>query len=407
MYTAAALKTKTVKDLGRLATKFGVTGWRSMRKDELVRALVRAAKRKANAAASRKASTSTPKRTTKKASTHGRTAPRKTATRRSTPVTKSAKSPAKANRTSRRIQKANADRARHKNLAVPSEVAKEKLNGRRRTPVPTLKRDGRKDRIVLLVRDAYWIQAWWELTRHSIDRAKAAMAEQWHTAKPVLRLVQVEASGSNSSAERVVRDIEIHGGVKTWYVDIQDSPRSYRIDIGYLASNGKFFKLARSNSVTTPRPNHGDMIEEDWSDIADNCEKIYALSGGYTDERGSGDLQELFEERLGRPMGSPVAARYGVGAEKMLNRHRAFPFEVDAEMIIYGTSDPNAHVTLAGTPVQLRPDGSFSARLSMPDRRQVLPIVASSADGVEQRTVVLAIERNTKVMEPMVRESSD
>lgn len=42
----------------------------------------------------------------------------------------------------------------------------------------------------------------------------------------------------------------------------------------------------------------------------------------------------------------------------------------------------------------------------MPDKRQVIPAVAASADGVEQRTVVLAIERNTKVLEPMIREQN-
>ena len=61
MYTAAALKSQTVKDLGKLATKFGVVGWRGMRKDELVKALVRAAKRKAAATAKNKhASKSSP-----------------------------------------------------------------------------------------------------------------------------------------------------------------------------------------------------------------------------------------------------------------------------------------------------------------------------------------------------------
>jgi hypothetical protein len=43
--------------------------------------------------------------------------------------------------------------------------------------------------------------------------------------------------------------------------------------------------------------------------------------------------------------------------------------------------------------------------MSMPDRRQLLPVVANSRDGAEQRTIVLAVERNTKVMEPMIRES--
>ena len=159
--------------------------------------------------------------------------------------------------------------------------------------------------------------------------------------------------------------------------------------------------------MTTPKPGSSDAIDENWTDVAENYEKIYALSGGYSDDNVGGDLQELFEERLRRPMGSPVVTQFGVGAERMLNRQRDFRFEVDAEMIIYGTTKPDAHVTLAGEPVKLRNDGTFTVRLSMPDRRQVLPVVAASSDGVEQRTIVLAVERNTKVMEPMVRESGE
>ena len=131
------------------------------------------------------------------------------------------------------------------------------------------------------------------------------------------------------------------------------------------------------------------------------------MSGGYNEERTSADLQDLFEERLQRPMGSPVGSRFGVGAERLLNRSREFLFEVDAEMIVIGRTKPHAHVTLAGEPVKLREDGTFAIRLSMPDRRQVLPIVASSSDGVEQRTIVLAVERNTKVMEPVIHEASE
>ena len=76
-------------------------------------------------------------------------------------------------------------------------------------------------------------------------------------------------------------------------------------------------------------------------------------------------------------------------------------------MVIFGSADASAYVTLAGEPVKLRSDGSFTVRLPLPDRRQVLPIVASSADGVEQRTTVLAVERNTKVMEPLIKQNGD
>jgi hypothetical protein len=57
--------------------------------------------------------------------------------------------------------------------------------------------------------------------------------------------------------------------------------------------------------------------------------------------------------------------------------------------------------------VHLRPDGSFAVRFNLPDRRHVLPVVASSGDGGEQRTIVLAVDRNTKVMEPVMREPGE
>ena len=64
-------------------------------------------------------------------------------------------------------------------------------------------------------------------------------------------------------------------------------------------------------------------------------------------------------------------------------------------------------MTLQGDPVRLRPDGTFTVRFSLPNCRQVIPAVASSANGLEQRTVVLAVERNTKTMEPLVRDAND
>jgi hypothetical protein len=263
-----------------------------------------------------------------------------------------------------------------------------------------------RDRLVLMVRDPFWLQAEWEVTRRNVERARAAMAEHWHEAKPIVRVYEVDDGGANT-CEQVLRDIEIHGGVNTWHIDVYDAPRSYRVAIGYLANNGKFHALARSNAVTTPHPGSGDDIDENWSEIAENYEKIYSLSGGYADEGDSGELQELFEERLRRPMGAPMVGRFGEGAQSILNRGRNFAFEVDAEMIIYGSTRPNARVTIGGEPVKLRRDGTFTVRQSMPDKRQVLPVVASSGDGIEQRTIVLAIERNTKVMEPLIRDGNE
>ena len=269
------------------------------------------------------------------------------------------------------------------------------------------KKKGRKDRIVLLVRDAYWIQACWEVTRQSVQRAKSAMAENWHTAKPVLRVYELVEGKSNRRAERISRDIEIHGGVTNWYIDVADPPQSYRVDLGYLAANDKFYSLARSNTVTTPIPGSSDTIDENWTDVAENYEKIYALSGGHDEGGATSELQELFEERLRRPMGSPLVTRYGVAGEHVPGGRPEFVFIVDAEMIIFGSTMPDANVTLLGEPVKVRADGTFTMRLSMPDKRQVIPVVAASKDGIEERTIVVAVERNTKAMEPRILEGDN
>src|SRR5581483_989584 len=109
-----------------------------------------------------------------------------------------------------------------------------------------------KDRIVVMVRDPYWLHCYWELTRHAIQRAEAALGQEWHTSRPILRLLDVSSHDTTSTSESIVRDIDIHGGCNNWYIDVSNPPRSFRIDIGYLSRSGRFYVLARSNVVTTP-----------------------------------------------------------------------------------------------------------------------------------------------------------
>jgi hypothetical protein len=74
---------------------------------------------------------------------------------------------------------------------------------------------------------------------------------------------------------------------------------------------------------------------------------------------------------------------------------RAFFMHVNAEVIFYGGTDPEAKVTIAGRPVQLQPDGSFRYHFKFPDNDFEIPIVAVSPDGVETRSAVLFLRRDT------------
>jgi hypothetical protein len=391
-----------------MAKKRGLAGWKTMRKEDLVRALVRAARAKA-AKAKRVSAARMP-------SKNGRSHVVAKAVRRvvknngaakPAPRRMAVKVRKKTPDTVRRIGEAHAERERFKDLSTGAKIV---------TPEAAVAPNGnggkasssrRRDRIVLMVRDPYWLHACWEVSRQSVERVRVSLAEAWHTARPMLRLLEVESGSTTSTAERVLREIPIHGGVNNWYIDVQNPPSSFRVAIGYLTSHGKFHAVARSNSVTTPRLGSSDTVDQNWSEVARDYERIYAMSGGYSDEPNGGDLKELFEERLRRPMGAPTNSRYGAAAEGILPRDAQFVFLVDAELLIYGQTRPDAHVTVAGQPVKVRSDGTFMVRQCLPDRRQVLPVVAGSRDGLEQRTVILAVERNTKVLEPVVREVAE
>jgi len=381
MITAARLKTHTVKDLAAMAKRKKISGWHSMRKDELIKALVKHAK----VQAAKKKKNTKGKSTGKKngALTKSGAARSDGKTKRSDLPKKKVPSPY----AKRRLREIKKTMARSKDLAFESLT-----NGNGKG----------KDRLVVMVRDPYWLHAYWELTRASIDRARAALGQHWHAAKPVLRLHEVSRNGITSSARRVVRDIEIHGGVNNWYIDVKDPPNDYQVDIGYKAGCNKFLALARSNVVSTPQASLGDSFDTNWTEVAKDSDRIYAMSGGYQEHNGRSELKEVFEERLRRPMGGPVTTQFGLGAAAMEERGQ-FPFEINTELIVHGTTDPDAHVTLRGEPVHLRSDGTFAVRFTLPDRRHVLPVVASSSDGVEEHTIVLAVDRNTKVMEPVIR----
>jgi hypothetical protein len=257
-----------------------------------------------------------------------------------------------------------------------------------------------------MVRGPHWLHAFWEITSASIVRAQAALGQEWHAARPMLRVLQLENALQASPSERVVRSIEIHGGVKNWFVDVRE-PMRCRLEIGYQAPHGKFQALARSNAVTVPANSQADTLDTHWGDIAADCDKIYAMSGGYSPEHSSTDLQELFEEKLRRPIGPPAQRSSTVDGEFEPEESSDFQIEVDAEMIVYGATQPGAYVTLQGEPVKVGPDGTFRVRVDLPNKRQVLPIIASNPNGVERQTVVIAVERNTKTMEAVGRDVAD
>ena len=84
------------------------------------------------------------------------------------------------------------------------------------------------------------------------------------------------------------------------------------------------------------------------------------------------------------------------------NGHGRSAFTLETELVVSGSAQPNAQLTIQGETARVGRDGRFSMRVSLADGRQVIPATAISADGTEQRTIILAIDRNMKTLEPQL-----
>ncbi len=74
---------------------------------------------------------------------------------------------------------------------------------------------------------------------------------------------------------------------------------------------------------------------------------------------------------------------------------REFLMHVNAEVIFYGGTHPDATVWINGKEITLQPDGSFRYHFIFPDGAYEIPIVARSPDGVETRSARLNFRRDT------------
>ncbi len=392
--SVAELRALTVKQLAQIAKCRGIPGWHAMRKEELIKALSKLLK-----AEQRKRGKSSSNLLTqhsfgvnsnggkqllgrKNGSGNGRSSKLK--------VTGSSKKSLSA---SQAIPSPSAP------PPVPPPDPKDLASGFECSEITA-------DRVVLMVRDPFWLQACWEVTRQTVERARIALGQQWHLAKPVLRLVEIDSDGAETGNRRVVCDIEIHGAVNYWYIPVGEPPRTFQVDLGYYVPGGKFHCLARSNVVTTRPGTSSHWWPQPFSNTGINWDRVLALTARGEFGTEQEDLRDFLEEKLERPVGEGLLGRLGTGGLSTLDEtEEAVPLQIDAEVVLYGTTAPGVRVTVRGEPVDVRADGTFVLRYAFPDRRQVFPIVAWSRDGSEQRTILVAVERNTKAMEPIQRDT--
>lgn len=250
------------------------------------------------------------------------------------------------------------------------------------------------DRIQAMVRDPRWIFTYWEVTDATFRELEHRFGDAWPSCRMILRVY--DRSGDSHF------DITLTEGARTWYIQVSPM-RHYQIAVGVLTPDGGFFEIILSNMVETPRIGASDVVDDSWMVPDELFDLIFSASGGHDLHATSAELRELVERRLLEQMGSEAVSSFGSGELRAPEKERGFRLWVAAELIIYGSTEPDARLTVQDKEMKLRGDGSFSMRLALPDGKIEIPVTAVSADRVEERTIETSVDKKSKSKKPVIR----
>ena len=297
-----------------------------------------------------------------------------------------------------------------------------------------------ESRIVLLPRDPQWAYTYWDVSNEHKEELRHQGGQQL-----ALRLYDITDIELNYQAPHNVQEYLCDELAREWYLPIPVSDRDYVADIGYRCADGRWLVLARSAPVRVPPVYPSDWIEDsfvtvDWQQDL-KSQTVYTLvppskkqapapvgeSPIYDEIFGMaqtteamriagslfGSMQQVPEQAVSSyvfPSGVGMSAiptvsglnmsgvgMSGVGfsASAPPVRPRKFWLIADAELIVYGATEPDATVTIGDRKIKLNPDGTFRFQMSFQDGLIDYPIVAVAADGEQTRSVHMKFNRET------------
>lgn len=153
------------------------------------------------------------------------------------------------------------------------------------------------NKIMLMVRDPWTIFSYWETNNDVENKVREDIADRGLTiSKSVLRVYDMTDVPSTDDA-RIAFDFELKGWISSWYVH-GDPGRSWMADIGILCTNGEFFRIARSNVVSTPANKMSEITDAEWMCPEELYYKLFKAAGGDGIGRSSLRISELMERHL-------------------------------------------------------------------------------------------------------------
>ena len=253
-------------------------------------------------------------------------------------------------------------------------------------------------RIVLQVRDPFWMHAYWEISQETALDLACELGERLTSSRLTLRVNDTTMCDGADFAKRVA--IDVHPFANNWYINVCEPDRSYCVDLGLTSGADQFRLIARSNVVHTPRVGPSEVRDEEWLSIraleavAHGRRRVYTASPGIPAQAmraeewareialGSGGVGAVSS-----PVGPPAPTRAPEIAA------RQYWLRADAELVVYGATEPGSQVSVSGMKVSVASDGTFSVRIALPVGELPIEVTAESADRLMSRRVSWAVAR--------------
>ena len=296
-----------------------------------------------------------------------------------------------------------------------------------------------ESRIVLLPRDPQWGYTYWDISNEHKSEARQQGGQNL-----VLRLCDVTDIEVDRQSPHTMQQFDCDEMARDWYLAIPVSDRDYLVEIGYLTADGRWLMLARSTPVRIPPTYPSDWAEDqfvkiDWQEdlrgktflelvppsrqtdgeavVNPLYDQLFDTAQSAEEQRVTGSLfgsmQQVPQQSVSSFVFAPGArmsalptvsgigmsgigmSGIGMSASVPPIRPRNFWLIADAELIVYGATEPDAKVTIDGNPIQLNPDGTFRFQLSFQDGVIRYPIIAVAADGEQMRSIHMKFTRET------------
>lgn len=168
------------------------------------------------------------------------------------------------------------------------------------------------NKIALLVRDPYWLYAYWDISNEKRESfIKQFGEDSWNNSKPVLKVTNI-TEGQHFY-------IEINDFASSWYLNVNKPNCVFCAEIGRLFPNSTFVMLLTSNPVHTPQdsPSKDETaVFADYRDVKNVKEvKVKPVKLGRYD-------YETFDKRFNLSSASVgnVSSLSNISSESLLKR---------------------------------------------------------------------------------------